>query len=407
MDGVEDSTQFAAIREFLAKETLSHFVSEHHHQLGVLRKGTSTIADACKLLASSQILSAPVLDEEGEYLGAVSVPDILRGLVKNLEANLGEGYLDNLSEVSAEELNTIGAFYASKPASGVLHEADLWMKGDANTTLMSVLREGFQIEQTRVHHRIYVCDPSKASHRVASMSTGTGPSPTVINITEGTEKEGASGWVPTDVVTQLDLVTLLVEKGLASVQTSVDDLGLARTVVSTVSADTPALLAFHHMAMDHKSAVGILDAQGQLVGSISVADLRDMPTDQFGLLLKPISELLTTVFKNARLDKIDKEASFEQLLTFMSSNRLHRVYVPDMEGGPRSIITLTDVLRVVSGCSIPKARRSLDIQRSFEEKRRAETMAAEYAAIRAAGGVVSESSEEEEESEEEVAKDEA
>jgi hypothetical protein len=40
-------------------------------------------------------------------------------------------------------------------------EADLWMKGDANTTMMSVLREGFQIEQTRVHHRIYVCDPAK------------------------------------------------------------------------------------------------------------------------------------------------------------------------------------------------------------------------------------------------------
>jgi predicted RNA binding protein YcfA (HicA-like mRNA interferase family) len=35
------------------------------------------------------------------------------------------------------------------------------MKGDANTTMMSVLREGFQIEQTRVHHRIYVCDPAK------------------------------------------------------------------------------------------------------------------------------------------------------------------------------------------------------------------------------------------------------
>lgn len=35
------------------------------------------------------------------------------------------------------------------------------MRGDASTTLMSVLREGFQIENTRVHHRIYVCDPAK------------------------------------------------------------------------------------------------------------------------------------------------------------------------------------------------------------------------------------------------------
>lgn len=396
---------FAPIRSFLEGETLNHFISEHHQPLGVLRKGSSTIADAMKLLSDQQILSAPVLDEEGEYLGAVSVPDILRGLVRNLEANLGEGYLDNLAEVSAEELNTIGAFYASKSAATVLHEADLWMKGDASTTLMAVLREGFQIEQTRVHHRIYVCDPSKATHRVASMGLGEGPAPTVINIAQGSEKEGASAWVPTDVVTQLDLVNLLVEKGLASVSATVDELGLARTVVSTVSTDTPALLAFHHMAMDHKSAVGILDAQGMLVGSISVADLRDMPTDSFGLLLKPISELLTTVFKSARLDKIAKDASFEALLQQMTSQRLHRVYVPDSEGGVRSIITLTDVLRVVSGCSIPKARRSLDIQRSFEEKRRAESLAAELAAYRANGGEDSEEDDEDDDEEEEAEAD--
>ncbi len=74
-------------------------------------------------------------------------------------------------------------------------------------------------------------------------------------------------------------------------------------------------------------------------------------------LTRVCPQLLGSTFKNARLDKIDKEASFDQLLTFMASNRLHRVYVPDAEGGPRSIITLTDVLRVVSGCSIPKVRR--------------------------------------------------
>ncbi len=40
-----------------------------------------------------------------------------------LEANLGEGYLDDLASVSAEELNAIGAFYASKSAASVLHGA--------------------------------------------------------------------------------------------------------------------------------------------------------------------------------------------------------------------------------------------------------------------------------------------
>ncbi len=42
-------------------------------------------------------------------------------LCLDLEANLGEGYLDDLSSVSADELNGIGAFFASKPVESVLH----------------------------------------------------------------------------------------------------------------------------------------------------------------------------------------------------------------------------------------------------------------------------------------------
>jgi CBS-domain-containing membrane protein len=40
-----------------------------------------------QLLSNNKVLSAAILDEEGEYLGAVSVPDILRGLVRNLEVS--------------------------------------------------------------------------------------------------------------------------------------------------------------------------------------------------------------------------------------------------------------------------------------------------------------------------------
>lgn len=36
------------------------------------------------------------------------------------------------------------------------------MKGDKSTTLMNLLLEGFHIKGTRVHHRVFVCDPAKA-----------------------------------------------------------------------------------------------------------------------------------------------------------------------------------------------------------------------------------------------------
>lgn len=71
-------------------------------------------------------------------------------------------------------------------------DADLWMKGDASTNLMSVLREGFHIDKVRVHHRIFVCDPAKATHRVSANGNVS-----VVNIQDGSEKDAASAWKPT------------------------------------------------------------------------------------------------------------------------------------------------------------------------------------------------------------------
>jgi CBS domain-containing protein len=155
--------------------------------------------------------------------------------------------------------------------------------------------------------------------------------------------------VPTHVVSQLDIVRLLKEKGLTDIPQTLEEMGLGKvgafsffwetqdtvlngsgllhvhthialwstanplshlfhphmqTVVSSVSEDTPALVAFHHMATDHKSAMAVTNSQGKLVGSLSVADLRSLPSDNFSLLLQPIKQLLPTVFKDARLDKV-------------------------------------------------------------------------------------------------------
>ncbi len=38
----------------------------------------------------------------------------------------------------------------------------------------------------------------------------------------------------------------------------------------SMCADTPAIVAFDHMAVDHKSSVGIMDENGELIGSLSV-----------------------------------------------------------------------------------------------------------------------------------------
>ena len=59
------------------------------------------------------------------------------------------------------------------------------------------------------------------------------------------------------------------ELGIASSAT-LRDLGLSDGACLVVSAHTPAIVAFDHMAVDHKSSVGIVDDNGELIGNLSV-----------------------------------------------------------------------------------------------------------------------------------------
>jgi hypothetical protein len=70
-------------------------------------------------------------------------------------ANLGDNYIDDVESgnVTVQELNNVGFFFIGKPVSSLLHDADIWMKGDASTNLLSVVTEGFQIKGPKVKLR--------------------------------------------------------------------------------------------------------------------------------------------------------------------------------------------------------------------------------------------------------------
>lgn len=65
-------------------------------------------------------------------------------------------------------------------------------------------------------------------------------------------------------------------------------LGLAgpELFVFSVPSSLSALRCFAEMAEHSLSAAGVLDADGALVAHISVSDLRDVPCDQLGLLVR-------------------------------------------------------------------------------------------------------------------------
>eukprot|EP00798_Chlamydomonas_sp_ICE-L_P024795 gene24795-10439_t len=368
--------QFAAAADFFKTETLSQFVQTHHHGLNVLHKD-ATLADAMKVLSANKILSLPVVDDDEEYVGCISIGDLLRGLERSMEANLGENYTDSLATVSASEMDSIGKFFSEKNVGSLLHEADLWLRGEETTTLMTVIKKGFCINSAKVHHRIYICDPAKPTHHLTKRGGGT----TVINIAPGSEKEGASSWRPTDVVSQGDVVKFLWENRAKlgdSLNLTLEQLDLADGFVYSVSADTPAIVAFHNMAVDRKSGVAVTDGpDGNLVGKVSSSDLRDLPVDHFALLLLPVGEFLAIVqgkgpsieeavsgkrpvgsslelLKQTPLFSLKPSSTLGEVLELLITNGLHRSYVTDADGKPVAVITQTDILRLV----VPKGRYS-------------------------------------------------
>ena len=119
-----------------------------------------------QVLQGKKVLSLPVVDEEGEYVGVLSMKDIAAGLhrtvsgkpiplhsptlsfppltnplplsLSHLKANLGANYIEELElgSVSVEEITNIGFFFMGKQVSTLMHDADIWMKGDADSNLL-------------------------------------------------------------------------------------------------------------------------------------------------------------------------------------------------------------------------------------------------------------------------------
>jgi hypothetical protein len=98
-------------------------------------------------------MSSPVLDEDGEYSGCVSVGDVLKGATKGTLSfrlwhtafrwwgtgwpttlyagtefveSFGPHYAENIGDITAEQLTEAGEDFTGKAVRAILHGVDLW-----------------------------------------------------------------------------------------------------------------------------------------------------------------------------------------------------------------------------------------------------------------------------------------
>eukprot|EP01112_Ceratiomyxa_fruticulosa_P001166 TRINITY_DN1115_c0_g1_i1.p1 TRINITY_DN1115_c0_g1~~TRINITY_DN1115_c0_g1_i1.p1 ORF type:complete len:314 (+),score=54.04 TRINITY_DN1115_c0_g1_i1:176-1117(+) len=133
-----------------------------------------------------------------------------------------------------------------------------------------------------------------------------------------------------------------------------------QTEVYSVSQHQRAIDAFNLIYEKKVSAVAVVDANGILVGNISVSDLKLIGYNAklVSRLFYPIEEYLKVISANKNTHghafqgalSVQKGSTMGEVVHKLVSTRTHRVYVVDPEGKPIGVISNLEVLKAICSC---------------------------------------------------------
>lgn len=379
-----------SVRELLQKHTLEEYLRQRPPSHVVTLDVNETVSDGLTKLGTYNILSAPLFDKStGAYLGFLDRRDLLEFVLRNVEVR----------KISREELvyrlRKAGLRMSKLKLANVRPGDDGQMiyKANLRHTLLEVIRYGWMHRHGNgsVTHRVavfeFASEPSaeaafewEADSPVERSDSESGLSEGQDQNWSGEEDERCPDSPSmelrvTSVISQSDVLRFLhahrSECGPV-MDMPVEALGLAHKMVVCVPCDMPTINAFATMDACDVSSVGIVDQRngGCLVANLSASDLRGLEPQHFGVLGLAVYQFMK--LRNARSGWPSKTVAGNNewglkgaenkpaLLTMgpldslwtavdaIVSNRVHRVYVVDENAHPLSIITITDVLRVLN-----------------------------------------------------------
>jgi len=124
--------------------------------------------------------------------------------------------------------------------------------------------------------------------------------------------------------------------------------------VVTVSIKTKTADAFQQLLAKRVSGVAVVDESGKLVGSLSSTDLkRSLSMNLFADLLLPVENYLgrtDSTFKPHTHSMISctLDNSIADVVSKLSTNKIHRIFVVDQQGKPIHVLSLCDVIEFLN-----------------------------------------------------------
>lgn len=133
---------------------------------------------------------------------------------------------------------------------------------------------------------------------------------------------------------------------------TVKDLGCGSAPVLTVAHSATAAETFKVMNGKGRSGLGIVDEEGKIIANTSASDVRLFLDNPASLTLN-IAQFLGTVHRkdsniHAPVVTVHDDTTLEHVVGKMVVSKVHRVFYTTMERKPISVISITDIMKLVT-----------------------------------------------------------
>eukprot|EP01134_Creolimax_fragrantissima_P002904 CFRG2904T1 len=286
-------------------------------------KAEATIEEACDVLTSNKILSAPIWSEKSNnYIGMFDVADMMAFLLNIFEDKTKVTQLKDLKALISEGIQ-------SMPVP---------VKWVSDLSLRNPLRTVYATDHIDAAVAIF----STGVHRVCVLND----SGVIIGILTQT---AVANWLE-KYATDLEPV----------LHKSLSDLHLGTKEIKSVNADDTVLSALSIMHFEQISSLAIIGQGSTLLGAVSMTDVkRILSTYEFEWLWRDCLDFVNMLrsdqaFSNDGKDSapvftVRSNSQLQFALRKMRATKVHRVWVVGSDGvTPAGVCSLTDIMRILA-----------------------------------------------------------
>ncbi|KAJ3299626.1 hypothetical protein HK104_008219 [Borealophlyctis nickersoniae] len=311
----------------------------------------TSLGDVLRTLSNYNVLAVPVTGSEKQFVGIVSVWDIVAWTVfekvfDDLESSIeGEGFMEQYSATAEKRMahfdTKVGDLVRKSAPNTSVHTLNA---RDPLSTLLSVL--------TATHH-----------HRVLIATDGNGGQITLTTLTD----------VARFLVDRLKSGTGIPEEKViwstiaGAVDRHIGERGHRERKVVTVPDTATALEGFRVLHANDVTAVAVVDADGRIAANLSASDMRGMTDTSLESLTEPVYNFLETGTKRKpdqlKSDQLRVVEPTTPLITAVEKARsphmleahIHRVWITGETDEAIGVVTVTDALSMF----VPQSAQSL------------------------------------------------